>query len=178
MGPVHDKIIIFTFFFQNSVAFNSNKMNANMVKEQDREPRRFLPPQPPPSKRGAGAYLRRCSRRTRTASAAPCPEPAVGSWCARPDPGKHCTSEQLQTFRLGCSKQSTNEISAHRLFWQIMTRRNHSFHLWLSFSTPNDWSFSWVSDVSDVLCWVVKFQVMNNFYLVETLCHWKHRFIP
>lgn len=38
------------------------------------------------------------------------------------------------------------------------------------FSTPNDWSFSWVSDVSDVLCWVVKFQVMNNFYLVETPC--------
>lgn len=56
------------------------------------------------------AYLLHCSRSTRTASAAPFPGPAAGSWCARPGLGRHCTSERSQPSRPACStKQQLHE---------------------------------------------------------------------
>lgn len=49
------------------------------------------------------AYLLHCSQSTRTASAAPFPGPAAGSWCAHPGPGRRCTSERSQPSLPACS---------------------------------------------------------------------------
>lgn len=61
------------------------------------------------------AYLLHCSQSTRTASAAPFPGPAAGSWCARPGPGTRCISERSQPSRPACStKQQLHEKEESR----------------------------------------------------------------